>query len=301
MIQWSSLNRAVKDVALEGYSPGERVFIVVDDYFWERVAAKIDSEPAKVSDFLAHELKESWRVALRAADNGGQSMVFPLVALQLFAAHKMRKEGDYGANAYNPRLLEILSKQGDVAWLQEQYRYYQDTTWKETQSAIEGLDYLFPIPPETSGTGRYVQYPRLHALLNEQDLNSVSHYFHEAGILPRFRYSFDEFLGTLSLPDIAQHPKASAHFRRMANDDDKHELLFEQIYRWFNKWDGNPIKIENRRGTLESKQRIRVSEPENLLTLTSNKKGDSWQIQIIDSKVKLIKNLGFSGESCYLE
>jgi hypothetical protein len=167
---WAKLNRVLLAKIVGSVSPGERIFIVVDDDFWEEVSKELRIQAHEIKEFVVDMLRDDWRIAFRVDAELQDPMVFPLIAVQLYAAFRMRKEGAYGQNAYNPRLLEIFGKQGEVVWLQEQYRLYQERTWKTAQEILEHLDYQFPIPSSKHGAGRYTQYPRLHTLLNQQDL-----------------------------------------------------------------------------------------------------------------------------------
>ncbi len=207
---------------------GETIILSLD----QRVLTKFAKiEPADLSEFLNplwKYISNDWRVLEGTYEKTPKCLGF--LALQCLIASEMQEEEDFSENEYNGRLaknLNISSQQ-----LQKLYAGYQERFWKSITDWAQNDYFLFPIPSQKSGAGRFCQYPLAHTLLRQRDLNELTAYFLQCGL--RQDHSFSEFKEL-----IFNKPKLRPALLRKYNEASFYtELIQKQAFVFFQNWDG---------------------------------------------------------------
>lgn len=194
-----------------------------------------------------HELKSSWKELLKIENSIPQ--YFGLIAIQCFAASLMRRDQSNSEAAYKVRLCEILCL-FDSQDLQSLFKgqdtgdAVQEEIWYSAKRYLK--DYFqqeLEIPEKTKSAGRFVQYPKSQALLNLDDLKRFTPFF------------FDEFVTGEKIPYNYFRDRIEAYCFRVdtltsrtldvINDSfQKKEKCWQQLYEYFNSWDGTVYATE---------------------------------------------------------
>lgn len=194
------------------------------------------------------ELKHSWNDLLQ--QQAGIPYYIGLLALQCLAASMMQDEKPFTAAAYRTRLKELLGL-ADVSEVNSLFvgkdpqSKFQDKVWAAAEQYFavrHGLK--LSIPPQSTGTWRYVRYPLSQALLKTEDLKCFIPFFSET-FQPNELIHFNHFneLIQYNLLNISLKPRA----QHLLKDETKNQQCLQQIYNFYNEWDGStPATPQNK-------------------------------------------------------
>lgn len=174
--------------------------------------------------------KLSWRNYI--LEINGLSQIFGIISLQLLVASKM-------TNSFNEILAKKLSC--TIENLQSIYGDYQELIWEKAKNIIESIGYKTSIPDRKSYKGRFIQYPDSQSFLKINDLETFSQIFIEKGLHPEQNWKYLDFKKELEFTKILtfKNRYLTNNFKRKINSNDiSSEILFHQIYNYFNlRWD----------------------------------------------------------------
>ena len=169
-------------------------------------------------------------------------LCFGIIGLQLYCASNMGLT--FNQNEFNPVLAKILNTPNHN--LQTNiYPKGQDNIWQRTKEYINNLGFLSNIPVPTKGTGCYVQYPKSQSYLNQHDLNSFNSLFHSKQLFkPQLQIDKSDFFLVLCRGHLANicNVVSNRAANLISNPDIKEEILKDQIYRHFLKWEGEILE-----------------------------------------------------------
>ena len=180
-----------------------------------------------------------------------------VIAVQLLAASARHDDELYTANAYNPRLRNLLAISQNS--LQQKYASAQENLYRIFQKWCEENNLLIVIPEASGNYRRYVRYPVSLALLHQQDLNALHHFFGRSGFRAHEELFFDEFCLRFSsvsgylLDGIA--PSVARKWRAVEEEWRKLAIL-RQIYAEYLEWDGTYSSIVEMGPSVSVKKRI---------------------------------------------
>ena len=184
--------------------------------------------------------------------HGGQGLRIPscfgIIAIQLLAASSRHDDEFYTANAYNPRLANLLGIKENN--LQQKYSSAQKEIYRVFKIWCEENNFIITF---SDTKGKYVCYPLSLALLHRKDLDSLHYCFASGNFQPKNEIFFDDFqknfshlLGIIKrfAPAVARKYERAEGWRKNAID--------KQIYTELLNWDGTYVS-PNDKNNLESK------------------------------------------------
>ena len=227
----------------------------------------------ELSGFM--NLRSNWQPLTRRIDDIPQYL--GLLAIQCYAAYEMQKDKEKTANAYKIRLCKILML--EESQLQNLFKGedgdypIQEEIWCNVRQYFkEDFELKINIPERTMGAGRFVQFPKSQALLNTEDLKCFSFFFAEEFQINEnipftyFKKKLNRWLSNTSKEKISKRSKD------LLEDEDKKERCTEQVYNYFNRWDGSvyntkfdKIKISTTHANLDLK-----TEQQKILLIFDN-------------------------------
>lgn len=161
-----------------------------------------------------------------------------VIAVQLLAASARHDDELYTANAYNPRLCNLLAISQNS--LQQKYASAQENLYRIFQKWCEENNLLFVIPEISGNYHRHVRYPLSLALLHRQELDALHNFFGRSVFQAHEELFFDEFhkrffSGTDYLlnevvPSVVRKLRKAEEWRKQA--------ILRQIYTEYLEWDG---------------------------------------------------------------
>ncbi|MBF0232529.1 MAG: hypothetical protein HQK65_05755 [Desulfamplus sp.] len=167
-----------------------------------------------------------------------------IIAIQIYAAHTMRKGKQFTATAYNPRLRKLLNINEQK--LQNIHEGIQDNLWKSFEVWCIHNGYMVNIPKPKDGKGRWTQYPLSQALLNQDDLDKLPLLFQKAGLKPFESLSFEDFKIIISNSD--ENNDLSRNYYRLKDrleQNNELESLQKQIFTFYLDWDGRLPQVQS--------------------------------------------------------
>lgn len=221
---------------------------------------------------LFDELKFCWNNLLEEAENIPQ--YFGLIAVQCFAASQMHRDESNAEDAYKIRLKQVLGLSGnyDLHALfhgDDPEIAVQEEIWYRAKTYfLENFGQNIHIPAKTKRAGRFVQYPKSQVLLTLEDLKHFTTFFSEEFTVNEaipFPYFEKRLLS--SLKNIHQ----SLRIQSLFDDDTKIENCVQQIYDFFNNWDGEVyLSKSSPVSSAQIKKAENVSQPLKLLLVFEN-------------------------------
>lgn len=169
---------------------------------------------------------------------GGQGLRIPscfgIIAIQLLAASSRHDDESHTANAYNPRLANLLGIKENN--LQQKYSSAQKEIYRVFKIWCEENNFIITF---SDTKGKYVCYPLSLALLHRKDLDSLHYCFASGNFQPKNEIFFDDFQKNFShlLGIIEQIAPAVARKYERAEDWRK-KAIVKQIYTELLNWDG---------------------------------------------------------------
>jgi hypothetical protein len=217
-----------------------------DEYDLSEVSKKIALSKDFVLSILIKYFKREWRRLLTNEN------YFGLIALQCYVASLMIKDELFTANAYLPKLNQLLGFRNNnqaMGIFHQQIEGFngQDLLWALAKRYIKFQKLASNIPEIKEGPGRNVQYPLSQSLLNRQDLLSFASYFLEKNLRPDEELSLVEFEKIIEFSKICNNNKITRHARKIIKEYDSTktlEIILLQIFNFYQTWDGTISSIQ---------------------------------------------------------
>jgi AAA domain/UvrD-like helicase C-terminal domain len=206
--QYLRWNQALADVVFTKESAGRPVYLDMDDDVVRLAADRVGAEaPLAVSQltcavrgtlrldgpggiFDSHLLDlRMWREGLKREGPGQQIPPPPVIALLAvftLAAEFMGADSTFAANAYYPRLCELLhiGDRRQARWLESAYRNCAEQLWRGLTDWLVSTDGQFGLPSAFALSHRYVGLPMSQALVRGADRRRLPLMFHRYGLPP---------------------------------------------------------------------------------------------------------------------
>jgi len=223
---YQNFNQYIKTKFFPPGKRGETILFSVDETIITEFLNKENITGKTFQRTIAYELKD-WSIT-RANEN-----YFGLCAIQIFMVSQMQDDVEYSAREYNPRLADFLRI--DTNTLQKLYADNQDTIWEKLKQYAGENDYRINIPGQSSGKGRYIQYPFSQALLNKEDLRKTSILFQRIGVTPSEYIPFEDFALLIKATEreSGMPGRYNKIKNKLLNDRGDTMPLYQQIYDYF--------------------------------------------------------------------
>ncbi|HET9894974.1 MAG TPA: hypothetical protein VFQ44_08560 [Streptosporangiaceae bacterium] len=205
-------NQALSSVLFTPSNEGRPVYLDMDDDVLSQVALEAGvtatDAPTQLADAVRATLVRQstfdgvfeqhlrnlrlWlRVTLRKARDESAipdaPPVLGLLAVLTLAAEEMQHDGEFGGNAYYPRLFRVLSiddgKQQNQ--IKTAYRRHAEELWGGLNEWLTAADGLLGLPTAYALSHRYVGLPLSQALVRSADRRQFPLLFHRFGLSPR--------------------------------------------------------------------------------------------------------------------
>lgn len=122
----------------------------------------------------------------RAAEDPTPPPTVALLAVCVLAASRMGEDQVLAANAYYPRLNQVLGLNEDEAKKLRTDFPVTESYWRGLNEYLEGLEGRGGLPTAYSLGHRYVGIPQSQALVRAQDRSKLPVFFRTFGLVPRF-------------------------------------------------------------------------------------------------------------------
>lgn len=276
---------------------GEFVSLVIDKQFMDDVALRLGVAKQDIIEHLSAELFSSYR-SYPLDDYS----VISIVAFQLYAASKcVTDDGGYSANAYNPRLYELISK--DNQYLQKWYNNYQDAAWAYFYRFCSDKGFVVKqCSPRPYEKGRFVQYPLNLAkhTFNREDLKYISYIFHNNKVYVDEDIRYIDFW---KLFDIKwAFANLSNHCTRVLEsiyaDTRSYDIAKSQIYSHFLVWDGEykePFSSQSRITSTPNDKQISISNKSGIYEVYVRNR----ETEELINKITIDRNISISLNAHY--
>ncbi len=243
-------SKYVANIFLSDDKKGEFASLVIDEKFIESAANELNVTIDDLIYNLRDELFHKYPNKTLDID-----FAIAVISLQLYAASKCETDDEYSANAYNPRLCEIVNC--EVGYLQAWYRDNQKRIWDTFYAWCKKNNFLVQECSPREYRNKYIQYPIELAkyILNREDLKYIASKFHKYKIEPFENIFYSDFWEIFDI---------RIDFRRLNNrienvlnavyqDTGSYDSLQSQIYNYFLTWDGEYIDpVEQRTNRVKS-------------------------------------------------
>ncbi len=277
-------SKYVTDTFLTADKKGEFASLVIDEQFMEDAASKFNTMLDEFVKDLSEELFYRFTNI-----NTDIDYVIAVVAIQLYAASKCETDEDYSANAYNPRLCEIINC--ELGFLQNWYKDNQEKIWRTFYTWCYNNSFIVRECPPRDRKNKYVQYPMELAKysLNRDDLKYTASLFNQYKLLPYENVFYSDFWRILDIRDFTRlNNHISKVFDAVFEDTHSYDILQSQIYNHFLVWDGEYIDpYEQRTNKIRYRNlfQIHLSDKDNKYRIDVRKedgsKVSSFQIDSI--------------------
>jgi hypothetical protein len=209
--RYGAWNQALSSVLFTSANDGRPVYLDMDDDVLSRVALKVGVEPTGAATQLAGTVRTTlnldsgpegvfeqhlrnlrlWlRVTLKKSrDEGTIPQEFPvlgLLAVLTLAAEEMQHDGEFGGNAYYPRLFRVLQIDDcrQQKWIKAAYRKHGEELWGGLNEWLSSADGHLGLPTAYALSHRYVGLPLSQALVRSADRRQFPLMFHRFGLPP---------------------------------------------------------------------------------------------------------------------
>jgi len=226
------------------------------------------------------ELKRPWRKLLAVENSIPQ--YFGLIAIQCYAASLMRRDELKTEAAYRIRLCEILCL-ADNQDLQSLFKgqdtgdAVQEEIWYSAKKYLK--DYFqqeLEIPEKTKSAGRFVQYPKSQALLNLEDLKRFTPFFSDEFVTGE-KIPYHYFRDRIEAWWFRVDTLTSRTLDIIIDSIPKKEKCWQQLYEYFNSWDGTIYAAETGTTSLTIKH-IKSAPSHGVLLSFENRKPEFYLI-----------------------
>lgn len=203
-------NRALSHVVFNVANAGHPVYLDMDDDILGRAAAEAGVEPSQANGQLVSAVRDTlnlgsghgpvfaqhigrlsaWRQSVKNVTSEVCELqpppVLALLGVLTLAAEGMGRDADFGANAYYPRLFQLLSidDPGQRRRLQSAYMHDAEGLWRGLNEWLAAVDGQFGLPSAYALSHRYVGLPVSQALVRAADRQRFPHMFSRYGLPP---------------------------------------------------------------------------------------------------------------------
>lgn len=281
MSLYKSFSKYVIETFLTDDKKFEYVSLIIDEQFIENAATKIKVTPKELIESLRADLYSEYPKVVSDIN-----FVLATISLQLYAASICEKDGECSANAYNPRLCEILNC--NTAYLQSWYRNNQTSIWMAFYKWCRSQNFQVRECLPRNYKNKYVQYPLELAkyLLNREDLKYIASQFKGCGLEPDEDIYYSDFWKVLNVK--RDFRELNNHIKKVFDaayiDTNKYDIVKSQIYNYYLVWDGEYIDPDE--------QRIQKVKFKEFYNLHLSDKDDNYRIDIRkddDSRIDCFK------------
>ena len=206
--QYLRWNQALADVVFTKESAGRPVYLDMDGDVVRLVADRVGAEASQAVSQLTCAVRGTlrldspggifdphlldlrmWRERLKREGRGQQIPPPPVIALLAvftLAAEFMGSDSTFAANAYYPRLCELLhiGDRQQARWLESAYRNCAEQLWRGLTDWLVATDGQFGLPSAFALSHRYVGLPMSQALVRGADRRRLPLMFHRYGLPP---------------------------------------------------------------------------------------------------------------------
>lgn len=254
---------------------GEFAALVIDEQFIESTASKLNITPNELVESLRKHAYYRYY-----STNTDFSVTIAAIALQLYAASKRQTDDEYSAEAYNPRLCEIL--RCDISYLQSWYRDNQTSIWQEFYKWCRNHNFQVQECLPRENKNKYIQYPLELAryLLNRDDLKYIASIFKKYRLEPYEDIFYSDFWKILDIRfdfrRLNSHiPKV---FDAVYQDTNNYDIVKSQIYNYYLTWNGDNIDFESlrtQRAKSKDSYNLHLSDKDGTYRIDVRKDDDS--------------------------
>lgn len=239
---------------------GEYVALVIDEQFMESAANELKLTLDKLIIGLRTELYSAdYNTSLNL------DLALTIISLQLYAASKCETDEEYSANAYNPRLCEIMDCNSSSLW--HWYQKNQEKIWTVFYKWCRNNNFSIQECRTRNYKNKYVQYPLELAkyLLNREDLKYVASIFNKYKLEPTENIFYSDFWRILDIRldfrGLTNHIQKV--FDAVYKDTNCYDIVQSQIYNHYIIWDNkyiDPYKQRTERLSLKEKYKLHLSD-----------------------------------------
>ncbi len=233
------------------------------------------------------ELQSNWNKLLEIINDEPQ--YFGLIAIQCLAASQRQadSENDIGENEYQIRLRKLLGITND-ATLQQLYKGIdaqnpiQEQIWFAAKDFfLEKYDLELKIPQININAGRYVQYPKSQSFFTKEDLKRFTVFFSENFHVDEdvsFDYFYKEGRNNMQIRGFRKR------VQKLLENTEKQRQCYEQIFNYFNDWDGTIYNFDEKRNQTTQKPNLYKETSRLILYFENNQPFVHLDRKIIDWK-----------------
>ena len=287
MKPYKLFSRYVIDTFLTDDKKGEFASLLIDDQFMESAANKIETSRDNLLNNLCLELFNRYNNPDRDADS-----IVAIVALQLYAASKCEADGEYSANAYNPRLCEIINC--DISYLQSWYRDHQEKVWEKFYEWCSNREFVVRKCQSRFYKNRFIQYPIELAkyLLNREDLKYIASVFNKYKLQPFENIFYSDFWNIIDIRfDFRQlNNRIPKVFESVLVDTGNYDIIRSQIYNYYIVWDGEY--------TDSYEARCKKAKSKELFQIHLSQKNDTYRLDVRKEEGSKITNIQIDSNFC---
>ncbi|SHG28529.1 hypothetical protein [Dysgonomonas macrotermitis] len=269
MKTYELFSRYVIDTFLTHDKKDEFASLVIDEQFMENTANKIETSRDSLIKNLCSDLFTPYPDPIRSIDS-----IIAIVSLQLYAASKCESDGEYSANAYNPRLCEIINR--DVSYLQAWYSKNQEKVWRSFYEWCTNNDFIVRECQPRFYKNRFIQYPLELAkyLLNREDLKYIASVFNRYKLQPYENIFYSDFWNIIDIRfDFRQlNNHIQKVFDSVFEDTGDYDIVKSQVYNHYIVWDGEYIE--------PYEARCKKAQRKELFQIHLSDKNDIYRIDI---------------------
>lgn len=289
MFMYKPFSIQVMDTFLTEDRKGEYTTLVIDEVFMENTANKFGIKTEELIVQLRNEIKSKY-----CDKNIDFKFALAVISLQLYAASKCEADEEFSANAYNPRLCEILNC--SVSYLQSWYRKKQNILWKEFYKWCRENNYQVQECLPRDYKNKYIQYPLKLAryLLNREDLKYIASIFKKYRLEPNEDIFYSDFWKVLDvrLDFWRLNNHIQNVFDAVYEDTNSYDIVKSQIYNYYLNltWNGeyiDPAEQRMRRINLNDSYNLHLSDKYGNYRIDVRKEDDSrvasFQIDLMSS------------------
>jgi len=209
--RYNAWNQALSSVLFTSANQGRPIYLDMDDDVLARVAAEAGVEAANAAAELADAVRATltldsasgrvfeehlrnlrlWRrVTLKKSCDDGTIAPTPpvlgVLAVLTLAAEEMQHDGDFGGNAYYPRLFRVLHIDDDKqqSQIKATYRRHAEELWGGLNEWLSAADGRLGLPTAYALSHRYIGLPISQALVRSADRRQFPLLFHRFGLPP---------------------------------------------------------------------------------------------------------------------
>jgi hypothetical protein len=251
---YSIWNNALITHFTENISPGERVFLSIDDDGITELKEQLDtSNEEPVEDFYQAVREQviinSTKVSLNlieGTNSEGKPKCVAFLTATVIAAYRMVDEEEYSNTNYFIRLREVLSlptedggrPPGLETGIEEQL-------WKIWANWLVGKGFLPSAHKGKSHYDKYTRYPLSQALLRRTDRDRLCQLFSKKG----WNREWDaETLGNYIRREAEYFPK---HLRELLKDPSRYQAVLDDMYELYEDWQSGAYDCQGIRRTIQ--------------------------------------------------